>query len=529
MTWWREAVIYQIYPRSFLDSNGDGVGDLEGIRAKLGYLAKLGVDALWLSPIFPSPMRDFGYDVASYTDVDPVFGTIDEFDRLVNEAHGLGIRVLLDWVPNHTSSDHPWFVDARRSREAAHRDFYIWRDPGPGPGPPNNWVRAWSDEPTWTWDDATAQYYLHCFLPSQPDLNWANVEVRDAMSATLRFWLDRGVDGFRMDVIHLLGKELDVDDPEELRSLSHTPLNDVPSTHSYLREIRHVMDSYDGDRVSIGEVYLLDPQRVASYYGHDDELHLSFNFASMFTPWRAEAWRGVIEGIESALAPVEAWPTWVLSNHDNARVATRLGGDRRRIRAAMVLLLTLRGTPFLYQGEELGLEDAVVSSEDRVDPGGRDGCRSPMPWTAGTGHGWPSEPWMVFAQGSTASSVESQQGDDDSMLHFTRRVIALRRSVDALRRGTVDALRADDDVLSFERTSGEQRIRVLVNFSAEVRTTALLEGAVLLSSARRLDPGALAPGEAVVLQLGTDVDAARHHHEGSGARDALDSDRRGVR
>ena len=227
ITWWRDAVVYQIYPRSFCDSNDDGVGDLGGVRRQLAYLAWLGVDALWLSPIFLSPMRDFGYDVADYVSVDPIFGTLEDFDALVREAHELGIRVVLDWVPNHTSSDHPWFVASRSSLDSAKRDWYIWRDAGPGGSPPNNWVGAWSDEPTWTWDETTRQYYLHCFLPGQPDLNWANVDVREAMYQTLRFWLDRGVDGFRIDVVNLLGKDVSANDPEELRALSHTPLNDA--------------------------------------------------------------------------------------------------------------------------------------------------------------------------------------------------------------------------------------------------------------------------------------------------------------
>jgi alpha-glucosidase len=381
MVWWKEAVVYQIYLRSFCDSDHDGVGDLNGVRAQLEYSSWLGVDALWISPIFPSPMRDFGYDVTDYVDVDPVFGSLGDFDELVREAHRLGLRVLLDWIPNHTSSDHPWFLDARSSRDSQHRDWYVWRDANADGSLPNNWIRAWSEESVWTWDPTTEQYYLHCFLPGQPDLNWDNDDVRQAMHATLRFWLDRGVDGIRMDVVHLLGKDLTANDPPELRMLSHTPLNDVATTHERLREIRRVLDDYNGERVSVGEVYLFDPERVATYYGDHDQLHLSFNFASLLTAWSAAAWADVIERSEAALGAVGGWPTWVMSNHDNARVATRLSGDQQRIRAAVAMLLTLRGTPFLYAGEELGLEDAVVPFELTVDPGGRDGCRSPMPWT----------------------------------------------------------------------------------------------------------------------------------------------------
>jgi len=505
VTWWRDAVVYQIYPRSFCDTDGDGIGDLNGIRRQLPYLSWLGVDALWLSPIYPSPMRDFGYDVSDYVDVDRVFGTLDEFDRLIHEAHVLGLRVLLDWIPNHTSSDHPWFVDARRSRESAHRDWYVWRDARSDGSLPNNWIRAWSDEPAWTLDEATNQYYLHCFLPSQPDLDWSNVSVRAAMHDTLRFWLDRGVDGIRMDVVHLLGKEISADDPTDLRMLSHTPLNDVAVTHDYLRDIRRVFDAYDGDRVSVGEVYLFDPERVATYYGSNDELHLSFNFLSLFTPWRASAWRDLVERTESAMAMVDGWPTWVLSNHDNARVATRLGGDHRRIRAAMVLLLTLRGTPFLYAGEELGLQDAVIPLDRVVDPGGRDGCRSPLPWTNEPGYGWPNDPWLPFADHAGDSSVGAQMGDEDSMLHLTRRILALRRVSRALRRGPIQRIHVEGDLLTFDRVDGDERMRVAVNFSSHEDVAAPVDGRVVLSSLGTVDGGVVRAGEAVIFA----VDAAQ--------------------
>lgn len=504
MTWWRDAVVYQIYPRSFSDTDGDGVGDLNGVRERLPYLAWLGVDAIWLSPIFPSPMRDFGYDVADYVGVDPVFGSLDEFDALVREAHALGVRVLLDWVPNHTSSDHPWFIDARSSRESKHRNWYVWRDGGPEGQLPNNWVRAWSEEPAWTWDGETGQYYLHCFLPSQPDLNWDEIEVRRAMHDTLRFWLDRGVDGFRMDVIHLIGKELESNDREDLRLLSHVPLNDVAVTHDYLREIREVIDGYEGDRVSVGEVYLFDPDRVAAYYGNGDELHLSFNFAPLFAPWRAAVWLELIERSESALFSVGAWPTWVLSNHDNARVATRLGGDPQRVRAAMMLLLTLRGTPFLYAGEELGMRDAVVARERKVDPGGRDGCRSPVPWTRDPGHGWPSPPWLPFAEGATEDSVEAQRERVDSMLNFTRRVLSLRKSHETLRRGALHGAHVEHDVLVFDRVFADERLRVMVNFSNEVRPMRFHQSEIVLTSDVGAVANELAPGAALVLNVSID-------------------------
>lgn len=500
MTWWRDAVIYQIYPRSFCDSDGDGIGDLNGIRSQLEYLSWLGVDALWLTPIYPSPMKDFGYDVSNYVAIDSLFGSMQDFDRLVGEAHERGIRVILDWVPNHTSSEHPWFINSRSARDSALRDWYVWRDAKADGSLPNNWIHAWSEESVWTWDEATEQYYLHCFLPSQPDLNWANDRVREAMEATMRFWLDRGVDGLRMDVVHLLGKDLDVDDPDELRMLGHTPFGDTAVTHDYLREIRRVLDEYEGDRMSIGEVYLFDPERVATYYGDHDELHLAFNFASLFTQWRAEEWRGLIERTERALESVDGWPTWVLSNHDNARIATRLAGDPRRVRAAILLLLTLRGTPFLYQGEELGLADAVIPADRVVDPGGRDGCRAPIPWTREADFGWRRAPWLPFVENAAALSVDAQRTSDDSVLALTREILALRRRMKSLQSGGVENLMVEGNVLFFDRVAEGERLRVMVNFSRDA-PCALPAGTSVLLSSGDSPAGGLGPGEAVILDV----------------------------
>ena len=333
--WWKSAVVYQIYPRSFCDSDGDGVGDLQGMRQHLPHLARLGVDALWLSPIFPSPMKDFGYDVADYCDVDPVFGDLALLDALVADAHGHGIRVLLDWVPNHTSDRHPWFQASRSSRDDPKRDWYVWRDPATDGGPPNNWTASFTWGSAWTLDEATGQYYLHQFLPEQPDLNWANPQVVEAMHATLRFWLDRGIDGFRVDVVHGLGKQPGLpDDPEDMVGVPHVVLNDRPETHPILRELRRLVDAYPGDRVLVGEVYLLETSQVGPYYGDDDELHLSFNFPPLYAAWDADAWREQIERTTSVLDPVGAWPTWVLSNHDNPRHRTRYGGSEARARSA---------------------------------------------------------------------------------------------------------------------------------------------------------------------------------------------------
>jgi alpha-glucosidase len=366
--WWRSAVIYQIYPRSFCDRSGDGIGDLDGIRAHLDHLVWLGVDAVWLSPVFPSPMADFGYDVAEYCGVDPLFGSLADLDALIAATHEAGLRLLLDWVPNHTSDRHPWFESARSSATSPHRDWYHWRSSSSGP--PTNWRAAFSGigrsefPPAWTLDEASDQWYLHLFLPEQPDLNWANPAVRSAMHETLRFWLDRGVDGFRMDVIHALGKDPDYTDlPADQAVIPMCALIDDPSTHGYLAEIRSVVKSVRADAVVIGETVLPSVGQIAAYYGTEEapELDLAFNFHPLHTHWEAGRWRRQIDQVMGQIAPV-GWPAWALGNHDNPRQRTRYGSEARA-RAAGVLLLTLMGTSFIYAGDELGLADADVSLE----------------------------------------------------------------------------------------------------------------------------------------------------------------------
>ena len=471
--WWKSAVVYQIYPRSFCDTTGNGVGDLAGIRSQLDHLVWLGVDALWISPFFRSPMKDFGYDVSDYCDVDPLFGSLDEFDALVADCHERGLRVLVDWVPNHTSDCHPWFQEARSSRDAAKRDWYVWRD-GTPERPPNNWRSAFTRGPAWTWDEATRQWYLHLFLSEQPDLDWTNPQVVAAMHDTLRFWLDRGVDGFRMDVIHCIGKDPALPDaPEALAKIPYCALNDHPSTHALLRGIRDVLDAYEGERVMVGEVFLLDTAQVAPYYGDGDELHLSFNFPPLFAPWEARAWRERIEQTERELAPRDSWPTWVLSNHDNPRHRSRYGSEARA-RAAALLLLTLRGTPFLYAGEELGQEDAVVPEAQRVDPGGRDGCRAPIPWHARPGHGWKGrEPWLPWAPEAETRNAEVLRADPDSILGLYQRLLRARRASPALRLGSWQAIDAGDDLLGYRRHCEDDTRTILVNFSDAEREVAL--------------------------------------------------------
>jgi alpha-glucosidase len=465
--WWQDAVVYQVYPRSFADGDGDGVGDLSGLRQRLDHLAWLGVDAVWLSPIYRSPMADFGYDVSDHCDVDPVFGTLADADALVADAHALGIKVLLDWVPNHTSIEHRWWTERP--------DFYVWRDGDPA-RPPNNWVRAFPFPPplpAWTFHVGSARWYLHLFLPEQPDVDWSNPELEAAMHDVLRFWLDRGIDGFRADVIHAIGKDPALpDDPAEVAGIPHSSLHEDPRTHGLLRGIRGVLDSYsrDGaDRMMVGEVYLTGEritERTATYVGAD-RLHLAFDFSPVFSRWGdPERWRRRIARIDGAYQGDGRWPTWVLSNHDNARHRTRYGSEAAA-RAAAVLLLGVRGTPFLYAGEELGLEDAVVPPERIVDPGGRDGCRAPIPWTASAPHGWPADPWLPFPPEAGARSVAAQRNDPASMLWLYKRLLAARKASPALRRGDLRLL--DADVLAWERVdpaTGDRRA-VLVDVGGD--------------------------------------------------------------
>lgn len=499
LPWWKTAVAYQIYPRSFCDTTGNGIGDLEGIRRHLDHICDLGADALWLSPFFPSPMADYGYDVSDYCEVDPLFGDLAGFDRLLAEAHDRNLRVIIDWVPNHTSIEHPWFTESRASQDSPKRDWYVWRDPAPGGGPPNNWIESLTFGQAWTLDPTTGQYYLHCFLPEQPDLNWSNPEVAEAMAGTLRFWLDRGVDGFRMDVVHLIGKDPALpDEPADLVGLPHTVLNVRPETHDHLRRLRILIDSYPDDRMAIGEIYLLDTALVASHYGHGDELHLCFNFPPLYTKWNATDWRASIADTVRELDAIDAWPTWVLSNHDNKRHRSRYGDREDRSRAAAVMLCTLRGTPFLYAGEELGLSDAVVSAGQRHDPAGRDGCRAPIPWDGSGTHGWAtSEPWLPWPPDATVRHAESQRSDPTSIFHLYRDLLALRRATPELQHGDFELIDGPDParVLAYRRGS----FTILVSMTDERITTALAGGLVLSSAGRRNWDGTLDGNEAVIL------------------------------
>src|SRR5215510_13118029 len=440
--WWQTGVIYQIYPRSFQDTDGDGIGDLRGIMQRLPYLVELGVDAIWISPIFTSPMADFGYDVADYTDIDPLFGTLADFDALLEAAHAQGLKVILDLVPNHTSDRHAWFIESRSARTNHKRDWYIWSDPAPGGGPPNNWLSAFGGS-AWTYDEATRQYYYHAFLSQQPDLNWRNPQVRAAIYDVMRFWLQRGVDGFRVDVIwHLIKDEAFRDNPpnrafgpDEPPHHAVVPLytTDRPEVHVVVSEMRRVIDEF-ADRLLIGEIYL-PLERLIAYYGRNlTGLHLPFNFSLLSAAWHPLSLARLVEEYEAAL-PSDGWPNWVLGNHDKPRIASRVGAAEARI--AAMLLLTLRGTPTIYYGDEIGMEQVAIPDAAAHDPVahnlpglglGRDGCRTPMQWDAGRYAGFScAEPWLPLEGVYQQRNVAALQSDDRSIYQLHRKLIALRR------------------------------------------------------------------------------------------------------
>jgi alpha-glucosidase len=497
--WWQSAVIYQIYPRSFQDSDGDGVGDLPGLIRRLPYLAELGVDAVWLSPIFPSPMADFGYDISDYTDIDPVFGSLEDFDLLLAEARRLELKILLDFVPNHTSDQHPWFVESRASQRNPKRDWYIWRDPAPDGGPPNNWLSDFGGR-AWRFDPTRGQYYYHAFLAQQPDLNWRNHEVRAAMYDVMRFWLRRGVDGFRVDVIwHLIKDAKFRDNPPNPafrpgasphQALLPLYTADRPEVHDVVKEMRSVMDEFPA-RLLIGEIYL-PLEKLVSYYGRDlAGLHLPFNFALLQAPWHARTIAKLIDDYERALPP-GGWPNWVLGNHDRPRIATRVGPDQAPV--AAMLLLTLRGTATLYYGDEIGMLQATIPSERVRDPAelnvpgfgiGRDGCRTPMQWDAGTGAGFSDgDPWLPLGHDYRQRNVANQREERTSIWWLHRRLIALRGARPALIIGNYRPIAATGDLLLFVREHQTERLLVALNFGSEPVVASLtgFSGAVVLST-----------------------------------------------
>jgi alpha-glucosidase len=480
--WWRYGIFYQIYPRSFQDSNGDGVGDINGAIARLPYLKSLGIDAVWLSPIFPSPMADFGYDISDYTGIDPLFGTMADFDALLAAVHESGLKIILDLVPNHTSDQHPWFAEARSARGNPKRDWYVWRDPKPDGGPPNNWLSEFGGS-AWQYDEATGQYYYHAFLAAQPDLNWRNPKVREAIYDVMRFWLRKGVDGFRVDVIwHLIKDSQFRDNPPNPHFVEGRPPHekiltkystDQPEVHEVVAEMRRVIDEFD-DRVLIGEIYL-PLHRLVAYYGNNlAGAQMPFNFALLATLWSARSIERIVADYEHAL-PSGAWPNWVLGNHDRPRIASRVGRDQARV--AAMLLLTLRGTPTLYYGDEIGMHQVAIAPDQVRDPFeknvpgigvGRDGCRTPMQWDATAHAGFSTaSTWLPLADDYVHENVVNLEADAASILSLHKALIALRKQRSQLVTGSYEPVAAQGDILLYRRVGAGGAIIIALNLGAE--------------------------------------------------------------
>jgi alpha-glucosidase len=519
--WWQGGVLYQIYPRSFADSDGDGVGDLRGITAHLDHLEWLGVDGIWLSPTYPSPNSDWGYDVADYYGVHPDLGTPGDLETLIAEAGARGIRVLLDLVPNHTSIEHPWFVDARSSRDAEHRDWYVWADPKPDGSPPNNWVSAFLG-PAWTYDDQTGQSYLTNFLPEQADLNWWDDDVRDEFDRILRHWFDRGVAGFRIDVAHMIVKDRELrDNPPatehdslmaQLRGQVAEFNSNRPEVHDVHRRWRKIAHEYSPARALVGETFVDHLEEVISFYGDGDELDLAFHIPFMQAPLAAGVLRDLVTETERLL-PEGCLPVWTGSNHDMSRLPTRwAGGDLGAARCALLMLLTLRGTTFLYYGDELGMPDTDIPRDRLRDPvsialapvHNRDAARTPMPWTGEPGAGFTEpgvEPWLPFGD-VAACNVAAQHADPSSTLHLVRDLIALRKELPDLRGGDYRVLETSGSVWAWQR--GRQVV-VAVNLGDDVASVDV-EGTISVSTDRSRDgesvdaPLTLPPWEGVVLR-----------------------------
>lgn len=514
--WWESGTVYQIYPRSFRDTTGDGVGDLAGIIAKLDHVADLGIDAIWLSPIFPSPMADFGYDVADYCDVDPLFGDLATFDRLLAEVHARGLKLILDYVPNHSSDRHPWFVESRSSRDNPKRDWYIWRDPAADGGPPNNWISDFGGS-AWEWDAATGQYYLHAFLKSQPDLNWRNPDLRAAMFDVLRFWLDRGVDGFRVDVLwHIVKAEGLPDNPPnpdwtpartERDKVIQRHSTDQAEAHVIAADMRALADGY-GDRVLIGEIFLPNAAH-ARWFGTPDrpEVHLPFNFQLVENPWDAAVLKRTITDYLVSL-PSWGWPNWVFGSHDAPRIAARIGEAQARV--AAMLLLTIKGTPTLYQGDEIGIGHVPIPADRIRDPQhfrqptldiGRDRSRTPMPWDASPFAGFSTvEPWLPLNPDWPTRNVAAQAEAPQSMLSLYRRLLALRRATPALAVGEMEMLDAPAGCLVWRRAHAGDTRTILLNLT-DAAVALDWQGDVLFSTLNTpATPGLLRANEGLILQ-----------------------------
>ena len=480
--WWKQGVIYQIYPRSFKDSNEDGIGDLKGIATQLDYLAWLEVEALWLSPIYPSPMADFGYDIADYKGVHPMFGTMSDLEWLLEKLHEKNMKLILDLVPNHTSSEHPWFKESKASINSLKRDWYIWRDPKPGGGPPNNWLSVFGGS-AWQWDEETKQYYYHAFLKEQPDLNWRNEEVQAAVFDVMKFWLDKGVDGFRVDVMWHLIKDSELrDNPanptyQEIESnysqLLPVYSTDQPEVHEIVKGMRKLLNTYS-EKVLIGEIYLPIKQLVAYYGVNQQGAHLPFNFQLLILPWDAQKIAVAIDQYEGAL-PVDGWPNWVLSNHDKPRIASRVGMQQAKV--AAVMLLTLRGTPTIYYGDEIGIYDVPIPFDEIQDPQGlnmpdknlsRDPARTPMQWDHSAYAGFSTiKPWLRVDKGYKRQNVKIQKDDPYSMLTLYSKLIQLRNKEPALHRGTYVPVFSNQQLIMYKREAeGCDSFLIALNLTA---------------------------------------------------------------
>jgi alpha-glucosidase len=502
--WWQTGIIYQIYIRSFCDSDGDGVGDLQGVISKLDYLQELGIDGIWLSPVTVSANEDWGYDVVDYYDIDPELGTMEDFDRLLTEAKRRGIKVLTDFVPNHTSVKHPWFQDALTGKDAKYRDYYIWEDPKTGGRPPSNWRSAFTGGSAWQFHQDTKQFYLHNFLPSQAELNWRNPVVREEFEKIMRFWLDRGVDGFRIDVFNMLIKDARYrDNPKsenhdgfEVKLLGQRPIYNLsrPELHDILKEWRRVADSYKDRRLLLGESTLLyDIRQLASYYGTHDELELAFNLGFIHTPFKAPELSEIVAESEAAIASPD-WPVWTGSNHDQPRFPSRwCGNDERKIRCALLMLLSLRGTPVLYYGDEMGMSNTYVAPWRIKDPmgrkfwpvfAGRDRERTPMPWRNRKGAGFTdtnARPWLPY--GDLSRNVATQRTRKDTTWQFTRDLIKIRRQNKELQLGDYHQLPTVSSVWAWRRGA----TTVVINMSKFHHELVGIEGAIKICTNRSRD------------------------------------------
>ena len=497
--WWQDAVFYQIYPRSFSDTDGNGVGDLQGIINHLEYLDGLGIDALWLSPVYPSPMADHGYDVSDYCDIDPLFGTLAEFDALVQKSQALDIKIVMDLVANHTSDQHPWFKESRSSKNNPKRDWYVWRDPAPGGGPPNNW-RSFFGGPAWTFDELSGQYYLHKFLPQQPDLNNWNPAVNQAILQSMEFWLERGVAGFRMDVVDRLLHDPNFADAP--LNPTYDPAVNEPSdeldwvkvyyhadVHLIIAQIRILLDRYGA--VGIGEVHAVDLKYITNFYANGAGLHLPFNFTLLHLPWDPRAIGKHIQSYESALTN-DAWPNYVLGNHDNERLRDRVGVENLKL--AAMLLLTLRGTLFLYYGDELGLSKPDLPKGKWQDPHHirvksewtRDFARGPMQWSPEVNAGFTTgTPWLPTAPNYAQVNVANEEKDPGSLLNLYKLLLALHRGLRSLRQGTIKLLQMDK-CLIYLRQHEEECIWVGLNFDASAQHVELPTPGVVLADTNGL-------------------------------------------